>query len=533
MVYYKLVFVIFFLPLTIIAYQIFPKRFRWVMLLLASVGYYFTFSVINFIFPIAAAVATYGIGLALGRLSKNKKDKLSELKGTENKEIKAKVRAKYQRLSRIVLTLGILALLACLLHLKYYSFFAENINKLFGGTAESGIMPQLSLVLPLGISFYTMQAISYMVDVYWEKIPAERNPFKLLLFLCFFPTIIEGPIALYKDIREDLFAGHSILPQNIIRGYTRFAWGVMKKLVISDRLAPAVTVLFDVSRGTKGAEVVAAAVIYTIMEYMDFSACMDMVIGCAIIFGIKLPENFRQPFLARNASEFWRRWHITLGVWFKTYIFYPVSMSGLAKKWGKFAKGRVNKHMTRMVASAMALLPVWVCNGLWHGPKWTYIVYGLFYFVVIVLELLLEPVGDKILELIHTSKENKVVNVIRIIKTWIIIFLGELIFKADNLTEGIRMLRSIGDGFTPAILWNGTALNWRLDVYDWLVVLVMLIVVLVVNIIREKGIDVTEALIKKPMIIRWALVLSLILVIAIFGLYGPGFEEVDLVYAGF
>ena len=186
-----------------------------------------------------------------------------------------------------------------------------------------------------------------------------------------------------------------------------------------------------------------------------------------------------------------------------------------------------------MVASAMALLPVWICNGLWHGPKWTYIVYGLFYFVVIVLELLLEPVGDKILELLHTSKENKVVNVIRIIKTWIIIFLGELIFKADNLTEGIRMLRSIGDGFTPAILWNGTALNWRLDVYDWLVVLVMLIVVLVVNIIREKGIDVTEALIKKPMIIRWTLVLSLILVIAIFGLYGPGFEEVDLVYAGF
>lgn len=531
MVYYKLVFGVLFLPLTIIAYQIFPKKYRWVLLLLASMGFYLTFSLINLVFPFMAAIVTYIIGRILGKLGDKKKNQLAELKGKENKEKKAILKSKFQRKSRIVLTIGILILLGCLLHLKYYGFFSENINALF--SKEGGVLPQLNLMLPLGISFYTMQAISYMVDVYWGKIEAERNPLKLMLFLCFFPTIIEGPIALYKDIREDLFAGHSIDPDNLMKGYIRFCWGVMKKLVIADRLNPAVVLLFTVDRQTKGLEVIIAAILFTVMEYMDFSACMDMVIGCAMIFGIKLPENFRQPFLARNASEFWRRWHITLGAWFKTYIFYPVSMSKLAKNWGKFAKGKVNKHLTRVVASAIALLPVWLCNGLWHGPKWTYIFYGVFYFVVIVLELLLEPVGDKLLEKIHTTKENKIVNAIRIFKTWIIIFAGELFFRADSLKEGFRMMGDIGKGFKLSILWNGEALNWGLKIYDWVIVFVMLIVVLVVNMIREKGVDVTDALLKKPLILRWALVLSLIVVITIFGLYGPGFEEVDLIYAGF
>ena len=202
MVYYKLVFGVLFLPLTIIAYQIFPKKYRWVLLLLASMGFYLTFSLINLVFPIMAAIVTYITGRVLGAIGEKKKTQLAELKGKENKEKKAIFKSKFQRKSRIVLTIGILILLGCLLHLKYYGFFSENINALF--SKEGGVLPELNLMLPLGISFYTMQAISYMVDVYWGKIEAERNPLKLMLFLCFFPTIIEGPIALYKDIHEDL-----------------------------------------------------------------------------------------------------------------------------------------------------------------------------------------------------------------------------------------------------------------------------------------------------------------------------------------
>ena len=558
MLYYKLIFGMIFLPLAIIGYQIFPKRFRWVLLLLASIGFYFTFSYKLFVFLIFSTAVTYAIGLILEKMNLNKKDALKRLKVSKNseskksetkdkeneiqnskdnklsdKEMKAAIKAKYQRRTRLILALGIIISLSSLLYLKYYNFFAENINILCKASAEAPVLPIKEIALPLGISFYTMQAISYMADVYWGKFEAQKNPFKLLLFLSFFPTIVEGPIALYADMKDRLYVGNPIDPDNIIRGYIRFFWGIMKKIVIADRLSPAVILLFDPAHETKGFEVAVAAVLFTVMEYMDFSGCMDMVIGISTVFGITLPENFRQPFFARNASEFWRRWHISLGVWFKTYIFYPVSMSKLAKNWGKFARGKVNKHMTMVVASAMALLPVWLCNGLWHGPKWTYIFYGVFYFVVILLELILEPVGDGILKLLHTSKENKIVNVIRILKTWIIIFTGELFFQADSLREGFRMLGDIGDGFKISTLWNGDALSWGLDKYDWLVVLVMLIAVIIVNVIREKGIDITAALINKPLVLRWGLTLALLLVITIFGCYGPGFEEVDLIYAGF
>ena len=538
MLYYMLVFGMIFLPVLIIGYQIFPKRFRWVCLLLASIGFYFTFSVTLFIFLIVAASISFGVGLWLEKMNLDKKGALKQLKekktdASSAKEAKAALKAKYQKRTRLILTLGIVLALSSLLYLKYYNFFAENINALFNASKDAPILPIRSIALPLGISFFTMQAISYMVDIYWGKYSAQKNPFKLLLYLCFFPTIVEGPIALYGDMKDQLYVGNAIDPDNIIRGYTRLFWGIMKKLVIADRLSPAVSYLFNPDNKTSGASVIAAAVIFTVMEYMDFSGCMDMVIGIAEIFGIKLPENFRQPFLARNASEFWRRWHISLGVWFKTYIFYPVSMSGLSKKWGKFAKDRVSKHLTRVVASAIALLPVWLCNGLWHGPKWTYIFYGVFYFVVILLELLLEPVGDGILKLLHTSKENKLVNCVRIFKTWIIIFAGELFFQSDSLAEGFRMFIDTFKGFKLSILWNGDALNWGLDKYDWLVVLAMLIVVIIINLIREKGTDITSALLRKPMLLRWGLVLALLMVITIFGCYGPGFEEVDLIYAGF
>ena len=532
MLYYKFYYGIIFLPISIILYQLCPKRFRWVALLLVSMGFYFSFSAMFFAYILLATGIIYVTGLILDKLSSNRQKLIKGLK-KEDKEEKAKVRKKYQSYTKCVLTIGILGILASLLYLKYYNFFADNINSLFsmGGTKE--LLPNKSLILPLGISFYSMQAISYMADVYWNKFPAERNPLKLLLYLCFFPTIIEGPMALYRDMKDRMFVGESIDPDNVIKGYVRLLWGIMKKLVIADRLNPAVQYLFNIDNSTKGAGVVAAAVLFTVMEYLDFSGCMDMVIGSSQIFGIELPENFRQPFLARNASEFWRRWHISLGVWFKTYIFYPVSMSKLAKNWGKFAKGRVNKHLTRVIASAIALLPVWLCNGLWHGPKWTYIFYGVFYFVVIVLELLFEPVGDKILELCHTNKENKAVDVIRILKTWIIIFAGELFFRADSLREGFRMMKDITKGQGISILWDDTALSWGLDAADWVVAGAFIIIVIIVNMIREKGVDITGAILRKPLVIRWALVLALIVGIMIFGQYGPGFEEVDLIYAGF
>ncbi len=542
MVYYKFIAVFVFLPLTMLFYKIIPAKYRWIVLLISSLGFYSTFSVKKLIFPFAAALITYAGGLWLARLEERAESAVknatlpadadpSDAKALRRE--KAAIREAFRKKSRGVLTLGILLLVSFLLYLKYTNFFLENVNSILQSSGSAKQFPLKELLLPLGISFYTMQAIGYLVDVYWKKIPAQKNPFKLLLFLLFFPTIIEGPIAAYADINSSLYAGNDIDVQQIMKGFLRIGWGVMKKLVIADRLFPAVTVLYEMERDPHGAEVVAAAVLFTVMEYLDFSGCIDMALGYASIFGIRLPENFKRPFLAKNASEFWRRWHISLGVWFKTYIFYPMSMSLLAKKWGKFAKGKCAPHLTKMVASAMALLPVWLCNGLWHGPKWTYIFYGVFYFVVIMLELIFEPVGDKLLSLLHLEKENRFVTILRVLRTWFVIFLGELFFQAKSLKDAFVMLSNVPRDFHIRMLWDGEALHWGLDKADWLIVGLGLLCVIIVNILREKGKDVLQELANGPIALRWILASALIFVILIFGLYGPGYLEVDMIYAGF
>jgi hypothetical protein len=209
-------------------------------------------------------------------------------------------------------------------------------------------------------------------------------------------------------------------------------------------------------------------------------------------------------------------------------------MSTLARNWAKFAKEKkIAIHPTKMVASAMALLPVWLCNGLWHGPKWTYIFYGVFYFVVILLELIFEPLGNKILEKCHLSIQSKGVTVFRVVKTWGVIFLGELFFEANTVSDGFAMLGRLFSGFGASILSGARISQWGMDASDWVIVMVGLLIVGIINHYREKGVQIPDLLLQKPLALRWVAALSLILVIMIFGLYGPGYQEVDMIYAGF
>ena len=210
------------------------------------------------------------------------------------------------------------------------------------------------VLLPIGISFYTLQAISYMADVYWEKIKPEENILKLALFLGFFPQIMEGPISMYSQTSDDLWAGESLKMNNLAQGGIRLVWGLFKKMIIADRLFMLVTALFDHYEKYSGALIIVAAIAYTTQLYMEFSGCMDIIIGSGKMFGVTLPENFNQPFASKNAAEFWRRWHMTLGVWFKTYVFYPVSVSGVVKKWNKFSKKHFSKYITKLGVSAYA-----------------------------------------------------------------------------------------------------------------------------------------------------------------------------------
>ena len=211
-----------------------------------------------------------------------------------------------------------------------------------------------------------MQAVAYIFDVYRRKIPADRNLLRLALFMGFFPQIMEGPICRYSETAEQLWAAPMLRYQNLTFGLQRILFGLMKKIVIADRLNLLIKNIFTGYESYDGFVIAVAAVCYTIQLYMDFSGAMDLVIGSGQIFGMKLPENFQRPFFSKTISEFWKRWHITLGAWFKDYIFYPLSMSKPLKKLTARARKRLGNHFGPLLSGAIALFCVWLCNGLWH-----------------------------------------------------------------------------------------------------------------------------------------------------------------------
>ena len=514
MSYCQLLYLFIFLPLVLVIYQLTPQRFRWCSLLLSSYIFFMTLSGKLFIYLIFISVFTYGTGLWIEKV---------KAAAADRKEAKKK--------SRYVLILGIVVLLGGLVYLKYYNFFAININKLVNGTSTTGL-PAINILVPIGISFYTLEAIGYITDVFWGKVKAARHPGKLALFLGFFPQLMEGPLAFYSDTSEALWSGAPLKSENLSAGYIRIFWGLFKKLVIADRLSKPVSNIFGAYMDYHGAVIVIGAIAYTIQLYMEFSGTMDVIIGSGRLFGVRLPENFRQPFLSKNASEFWRRWHITLGVWFKTYIFYPISVSGLVKKWNRFAKKHCSKYITNLVVSAICLFPVWICNGLWHGPQWNYIFYGIYYFVILMLEVVLEPPVKRLHKICHINSGAGYYKLLQILKTWVIIFTGELFFRAEGIRAGFHMFFSIFKGFRVEGL-GGLLMSMGLDLQDYIVIISATIFVFIIGFLREKNIVGLTKLQSCSLPVRWGIYYCLIFAVIIFGAYGTGYQQVDLIYAGF
>ena len=526
--YHSIIYIFLFLPVCLFVYQLAPEKWRGRVLLGFSWIFFYLLSGKLLVYLLGTTLLTHCIGIWLTLIQMQE---AKAVEGLERKQKKA-VKVEYQKKGRRVLVLGILILLGILGYLKYFDFFTVNLSHLFGHPVLEGWRPE-KLLMPIGISFYTLQAIGYMTDVYWGTIQAETEIWRTALFLGFFPQIMEGPIARYSDVADTLYTGKPLEYRNVVDGYVRIFWGLFKKMVIADRMALMVNQVFDHYADYHGAVILAAAIGYVIQLYMEFSGCMDIIIGSGKLFGICLPENFRQPFCAKNPSEFWRRWHITLGAWFKAYIFYPVSVSGLVKKWNQYGRKHCGKHITRLVTSAIALFPVWVANGVWHGAQWNYIFYGMYYFVLIMLGIAVEPVRDRILEACHIDPETKIWRMIQIAKTWVIIVVGELFFRANGLKAGWYMFSSMIKHFDVGQLTDGTLYTLGLERADYLAVIVGCLIVGVIGSMKERGISVQKKMGELAVPVRWGLYYALVIGILIFAAYGDGYQIQDLIYAGF
>ena len=316
-----------FVAIVAILYQGLPKKIKWVVLLVASYLFYFFNSTYLTIALMITTISIYWIGLKMKKIQEIAK---GDIKKIEDKEQKKKRKQQAKKEQKRVIAFGIIFNLTILVVLKYSGFIGENVNSLFQILHIGVEIPIFKFILPIGISYYTLQAISYIVDVYRGKIQADTNLGRIALFLCFFPQVIQGPIGRYDRLASQIYEPHTITYQTLTKGTQLMVWGYFKKMVIADRIAIYANEVFNNYTQYSGFIILFGIIAYTIQIYTEFSGGIDIIRGVAEIFGINLDQNFERPFFSKSIDEFWRRWNITLGTWLKDYVFYQVSLSKLS-----------------------------------------------------------------------------------------------------------------------------------------------------------------------------------------------------------
>ena len=526
--FFNLAFFALVLPFSVLAYAVAPRRLRWVVLLGISYYCFYHTSKKLIVFLVATTLSCYLCGLWLASIM-DRRDAALAVKGAKRRI----VREEYRRRMRRVVALAVIFNLGLLVTCKYLGFLLSVAQPLLSLAGIGAPVEAPRIGMPLGISFYTFIALSYVIDVYRGTVKPDRNLGRLALFLSFFPQMLEGPIGRYSHTAESLTEGRDITRSNLYQGTLRIFWGIAKKLIVADRLNAFVEMVFDGYASYDGGIIALAAVLYTIQLYCDFSGTIDVAIGIGRIFDVHLPENFSQPFFSRTASEFWQRWHITLGAWFKDYVYYPVSLSAPCKQLTSAARKRFGIHYGPLLASSVALFCVWFGNGLWHGSGSQYIFFGMYYFVLIMLGGLIEPVAVGAAERFGIDRNSLPYRLFQTARTLAIVFVGELIFRANGLGAGLEMLSAIAHDFTLGAFSRWDPYHMHLDIHDRNIVIAMLVVVFVIGYLKEHGLDVSAKIDSQSTLVRWVVLIVLILAIVIFGAYGYDYTPVDPMYAQF
>lgn len=517
-----------FVAVSLIVYYIVPKKVQWIVLLFASLFFFGYASKWTMFYMIGTTTLIYLGALWIQKFNDEFKAKKKNLSKEERKALKSSIKKK----QHAILTAVVVICVAVLGVLKYFNFFGDIINDITNLIASRSIIPTIKLALPLGISYYMLMSISYIVDVYRGTIQAEKNPCRLLLFVCYFPHITEGPFDTYNNLAPQFKEYHKFNYDSFMNAGSLLLLGLVKKMVLADRVAYVANEVFDNYTEYSGIPILVGMVAYTIQIYFDFSGCIDIVRGVSRMFGIDIAENFNRPFFSHSVQEFWRRWHITLGAWLKNYVFYPVSLSNVAKKINKC----VNKpgRNVQLVAAGQAFLPlfcVWMIMGIWHGASWKYVVYGLYYLLIIVLGMVFEPLFIKFFEKTNFKRDGKVFGLIQILRTDLLVVIGLTMFRADTLGQFGAMLKSSIGLNVPGVLQVVSTCS-DLSILDYPLIFAFVLLFLLKECKEEKGININLSVINSVQK-RWIWITVAILIVVLFGIYGTGYTEQPFVYAEF
>ena len=535
---------LFFVAAVVLVYYLLPLKIRWYALLLAS-GVFACLSgwqgaahlgavgLITWLGALALRgcrdkeAAALEAAQAAEKASDGAQDTAPEAEASAEAARQRKIAVRWARWRRVLLFLLLLADFSAMLLVKYYPAVASWLN---GFLDKKAALPLWDLAAPLGLSYYTFQTAGYLIDVSRGKADAPKNPCKAQLFAGYFLQLPQGPISSWKELAGSLTEGHRLEPENLTMGFQLMAWGYFKKLLIADRLADTTLALLGAQEAQPGWFVLGCALLYALRLYADFSGGMDVVRGISLMLGIPLPENFRRPFFSQSVAEYWRRWHITLGAWFRTYLLYPFAASRAGVALGRGAGKILGKKTGRALPAALMTVVVFLLIGLWHIANGNAVAFGLYFGVLMALSMLLDPVWKTVNRTLRLPKGGWMTPV-RLVRTWALVLFAQYFAFTSSPQQGLDLIRQT---FSP---WDLTGFieKWTgvMPEIEWIIVGAGLVILLIVDLLTEKKKRVNQWLAGTHVFLRWPLLLLLILAVLIFGRYGHGYDQAGFLYTQF
>ena len=494
MVFNSVDFLVFF-PIVLLIYFIIPKRSRYVWLLVASYYFYMSWNPKYAVLIATSTVITYVSGILIGKAEKKK---------TKN----------------WILAGSFVSNLAILFFFKYFDFALVNVNRVLGRFGVEMIEKPFDVLLPIGISFYTFQALGYTMDVYRKETTPEKNILKYALFVSFFPLLAAGPIERSKNLMKQIRQVHTFRLwnyENITSGAVLMLWGYFMKMVVADRLAIFVDYVFGNFTGYGTTALVLAAVFFAFQLYCDFGSYSLIAIGCAKVMGFSLMENFNTPYFAQSIKEFWRRWHISLSSWFRDYLYIPL---------GGNRKGKVRKYINLMIT--------FLVSGFWHGASFSFIVWGGLHGLYQIIGEWLMPIREKAVKVLRVKTERPAHKIFRVLVTFVLVDFAWIFFRCNSLRESVAYIRQMLLHPDPVFLANGSIYTLGLSQVEFWIAIVSLCILFLADMIRyRKDMQLYEYLNTKPLWLRWSVYIFLVAAIFLFGIYGPGYDAAEFIYFQF
>lgn len=435
---------------------------------------------------------------------------LERIKTSELDDKRKTFRKKWIVAGSFIINLGIL------FFFKYTNFLFGYLQLFFSHINIQLNLPTFDIILPVGISFYTFQALSYTMDVYRDEIYAEKNFLRYALFVSFFPQLVAGPIERSKNLLKQLSTPKKFNFEMAREGLLLMLWGYFLKIVLADRIAIFVDTVYNDYTNYAGYYLVWATVLFAIQIYCDFAGYSTIATGAARILGINLMENFNAPYLSVSVTEFWRKWHISLTSWFKDYLYIPL---------GGSRKGTLRKYVNKMI--------VFLVSGLWHGASISFVIWGGLNGLYQIIGEILTPIRNRFVKILHLNRESFGHKLACIICTFILIDFSWIFFRADSASDAVQIIHYMFSAKNPWVLFDGSIYNCGLDIKNYWIMIFGIGVLLFTDIMKHRNINLIHFIIKQDYWFRWLVIDATIVILLIFGIWGSTYDVANFIYFQF